>query len=399
MEENNTSSDIHPLIINGHSLTLIGTAHVSKKSAELVEETIINSKPDAVAVELCQGRYDALMSQDRWKNTNIVEVIKSGKGYVLFTQLILGAYQKRVATKLGVKPGAEMLVACEKSKEIGAKLELIDRDVKITLRRAWASLSWWKMMQLFFSGLSGMFEKNAELTELDIEKLKEGDALSGMMKEFAEALPEVKKALIDERDLFMSKKLFDLSQLNTNQSTIAVLGAGHIPGMKKILSDLESGTITIDLEELSSIPAPGIGSKLMGWFLPLSFVGIFIYGFIHGGASDAGYKAVIWFLSIIIGGFVGGILALGHPLSALAGGLSAPFTTLHPFFAAGMFSSMTEAWLRKPLVNDFESFPDDIATLKGWFKNKVAKVFVVFVATNLGVLVGGIIGVWLMVKW
>lgn len=361
---------------------LVGTAHISKSSAELAEETIREVRPEVVAIELCQGRYDSLKDPERWKKTNIISVLREGKAYVLFTQLMLAAFQKKMGDKLQVKPGIEMLRSAEVANEIGAKILLADRDIRTTLKRSWAAIGAWSLTKLFFSSLFASFDSK-EIEEKEIEALKTGDALEALMKEFSDSLPEIQNSLIDERDRFMVSKIRECDA----KSIVAIVGAGHVPGMKRYINE------EINRALLEEIPPPSLMSKILKWGIPALIVGLFVAGFFFSGASASFEMAKAWVIYTGAFAALGAAISLGHPLSILAAFVAAPITTLHPFLAAGWISGLVEAIIRKPTVADFETIAADLTSVRGIWTNRLARVFLIMILTNLTTTIGVIWGV------
>ena len=206
--------EVELIKLGDKSIYLVKTAHISKRSAEVVEEVIRKIKPEAVCVELCENRLEAIKNPDRWRELDIFNVIKEGKAYVLFSQLALSSFQKRLADKYEIAPGEEMRVGIRLAQDVGAKLCVIDRDVKITLKRAWSKASLWIMLKMFFGLIFSMFSRE-EIAEEEIERLKHGDALENALGEFSKSLPQVKEVLIDERDSYMAAKLSQLKEKNS----------------------------------------------------------------------------------------------------------------------------------------------------------------------------------------
>jgi len=241
-----SSKDIHTLELAGKTITLIGTAHVSAESVTLVDRTIRERLPDLVAIELDDRRLEALKDPERWKKTDIYKSIKDGNSYVLLTQLLLQSFQKKISSELGVKPGAEMMAAYSVANSLGLRYLCIDRDIRITLKRAWARASWWSVTKVFFALISSLFDTKSVSAD-EIERLKEKDVLSAALEEFSELLPDVKTSLIDERDSYMAQKLLDASGNNI----LAIVGAGHIPGMLRELHKKNN------IAELEKVPEKG----------------------------------------------------------------------------------------------------------------------------------------------
>ncbi len=371
---------------DGRQFYIVGTAHVSKDSADLVEKTIREQKPDTVALELCDSRYETLSNPELWKQTDIYSVIKSGRAYVLMAQLALSTFQKKLADEFDIRPGEEMHRAMQVSHEMDIHISLVDREVRTTLKRAWAGAGFWTTIKVVFSMFTAMFEKQ-DISKDDIENLKNGDQLAMAIEEFSGSLPGVKTALIDERDQYLAAKIH-ASQGNT---VVAVVGAAHVPGIKQIF-----GT-DIDTVKLDEIPPPKKIFKIIGWGIPLLLLALVVTGFIISGRETSQQMVLVWVLANGISASIGTILALAHPLTIITAFIAAPITSLNPTIAAGWVCGLTEAYLRKPRVVDLEHIADDLTSVRGIWSNRVIKVLLVVVLANLGSSIGTFIGVgWIV---
>lgn len=368
---------VHELYVNCRRFFLVGTAHVSKSSVDLVERVIREQRPTAVAIELCNSRYSAIIDPESWRHADIFNIIKSGKAYVLMAQLALASFQKKLGERLNSKPGDEMRKAIEVTNETGANLVLADRDVKITLKRAWSKASLWAIFKICFSMLASFFS-DEELSEEDIEKLKQTDALENAIAEFSSHLPGVKEALIDERDLYLANKIFNAP----GDKVVAVLGAGHIPGIKKALGS------HIDIEPLEVIPPPRLSFKLFTWSIPTILIGLVAYGFFHAGAQVSAQMVITWCLATGVLAAIGALVALAHPLTIASAFFAAPLTTLHPVIAAGWVCGLVEAVVRKPRVIDLENLADSITSVRKLWSNRVSRILLVVIFANLGASIG-----------
>jgi pheromone shutdown-related protein TraB len=387
MQPNSQDHMIHHLALEDKEVILIGTAHVSKESIELAKSVIENETPDTVCVELCQSRYQAIKRKERWQDTDIVKVIKDKKAFLLLSNLILASFQKRIADKLDVAPGQEMIQAIQSAEQIGAAVCLADRDIRTTLSRTWRKMGLWSKIKMI-SQLALSFGEIEEISPEDIEKLKQQDVLDTILAEVGKSHPEIRNTLIDERDRYLAEKI----RQAPGQKIVAVVGAGHVPGIKK------HWRTPIDLKSLETIPPQQKIWGFLKWFLPLSIVGLLIYGFFTDGVK-AGTGMVIWWVlahGILAG--IGAVIAFGHPLTILSSMLAAPLTALNPMIAAGWVSGLVEAFSRKPKVRDFENLPQDILSIKGFWKNKVTRILLVVVFTNLGSSIGTFVAIPLMVK-
>ncbi len=372
-------------LFNGTKLLLFGTAHVSAKSADDVAMLIETIKPDKIAIELCSQRFETITKPEQWKNTDIFTLIKSGKSSVLLLQLILASYQKRIANKLKIKPGAEMHKAIECASTNNIPLILIDRDIKVTLRRAWSNISFFDILKILFSSIFSS-SKDEDITEEEIEALKNEDELSSALKEFSDKLPKLKKALVDERDVYMSSVLKE----SEGGTILAIVGAGHVPGMTELLKN--SGMHAIDRTGISSIPPQSLFTKFLIYGIPAILIFLTLYVFMvfdyRTGLSMLG----TWAFATGIGAAIGASCAFAHPLSILTAGIVAPLKPIRPGIATGWFSGLVEAWLRKPTVSDFESISEDLSSLKGMWSNRVMRTLLVVVLSNLGGMIGLLVG-------
>jgi len=372
----NNNNLIH-LTFNEKEFVLVGTAHVSKESARLAKAVIEEERPDTVCVELCQSRYQAIRQKDRWQDTDIVRVIREKKSFLLLSNLLLASFQKRIARQFDVKPGEEMITAINTAESIGAQIHLADRDIRTTLSRTWRVMGFWSKIKLLFQLMLSLGELN-EIKEEDIEQMKQQDVLETLLSEVGKSLPELKVILIDERDQYLAEKI----RTAPGNKVVAVVGAGHIPGIQKYWNS------DVDTRALEQLPARGKLIDILKWLIPLVIVGLFIAGFFFGG-KEAGTDMIVWWIlanGILAG--VGAIIALAHPATILSSIIAAPLTSLNPMIAAGWVSGLVEAFSRKPKVKDLESLPDDILSIRGFWRNNVTRILLVVVFTNLGSSLG-----------
>jgi len=383
----NNNEALHRLQADGNETILVGTAHVSRESADLVAEVIKTEKPDTVCLELCESRYQAIRQKERWREMDIIKVIKEKKAFLLLSNLLLASFQKKIANKFGIKPGQEMLDAIETAETVGAEIYLVDRDIRITLTRIWRSMGCWQKFKLLFQLILSTGELD-DISEADIEKMKRQDVLEALLLEVEVSLPVLRKILIDERDQYLAHKI----RTAPGHKKVAVVGAGHVSGIKKYWND------SMDVGLLERLPPKSKAAGFFKWFIPLGIGVLLICGFYIGGFS-AGTEMLKWW--VIVNGLLAGLgaaLALAHPLTILSAVLAAPITSLNPMIAAGWVSGLVEAVSRKPKVKDFESLSEDILSLKGFWRNKVTRVLLVVVFTNIGSSIGTFVAIPLMAK-
>ena len=383
----NNNNLTHRLDFDEREFILVGTAHVSKKSAQLVKTVIEEENPDTVCVELCQSRYQAIQQKDRWQDTDIIKVVKEKKSFLLLSNLLLASFQRRIAKQFGIKPGQEMITAIETAETVGAQIHLADRDIRTTLSRTWRIMGFWGKMKLMFQLILSLGQLD-EIKEEDIEKMKQQDVLETLLAEVGKSLPALKAILIDERDQYLAEKI----RTAPGNKVVAVVGAGHIPGIKK------SWNTDIDTRALEQLPPKGKSIGIIKWLIPAVIIGLFIAGFFYGGAK-AGADMIIWWIlanGLLAG--VGAIIALAHPVTILSSILAAPLTSLNPMIAAGWVAGLVEAFSRKPKVKDLESLPDDILSIRGFWKNNVTRILLVVIFTNLGSSLGTFVAFPVIVK-
>ncbi len=373
------STDVHCVNVAGRELWLVGTAHVSQRSVDLVREVIEREQPDAVCIELDPGRYEALSQEKKFEEQDLREVLQKKQLATLMLNLILASYQRRLGLQLGVTPGSELLEAAKVAEENGIPMVLCDRDVRITLRRAWQSITWWQRMRLLTELVASLFE-NPDVSEDELARIRDQDVVTEVMNELGRIMPDLKRVLIDERDAYLAHEILE----SEGHKIVAVVGAGHIEGMKKRLENQDRA----DMQEITSIPADSKMWRVLGWGIPAVIVGSIVAIALTQGTEAAGENALIWFLANAIPSGIGAIIALGHPVTILAAALAAPFTSLSPLIGAGYVAAFTQLWARPPRVSDFRTVGEDLAIPSRWWKSRLMQVFLVFILTTVGSLIG-----------
>ncbi|MCM3398127.1 TraB/GumN family protein [Oceanobacillus profundus] len=375
-----TEENITRLHINNKEYILIGTAHVSKQSAEQVKEVIEAERPDSVCIELDKQRYQSITEGNKWKDTDIFQVIKDKKATLLLMNLAISSFQKRMAKQFGINPGQEMIQGIESAKETGAELVLADRDIQITFARVWGNIGM-KGKALLLTQVVGSIFSNEKISEEDLEKMKQQDTINAMLQEFTDHFPKLKKPLIDERDQYLSQKIKDAP----GEKVVAVLGAAHVPGITKEIEKEH------DLKKLSERPPKSKTPKIIGWAIPIFVLAVIAYTFFMNPSAGL-QQAISWFLWNGSLSAIGTIVALGHPLAVLTAFIAAPFTSLNPLLAAGWFAGFVQAYIKRPNVADFERLSDDVHSVKGFWNNKVTRILLVVVFANLGSSLGTLLG-------
>jgi len=373
------------------NLRLVGTAHISSTSVALVRQQIEDWGPDLVAVELCESRKASLLDPEALENEDLLKILNDGKSHMILLQSALAAEQRRMGVASGEKPGAELLAAIEAAEEADVPVELVDRDVVITLRRAWSKMGLrekWRVMDAFLWQEDDADEASVE------ELLEDSDMLSNLMEEAREVAPGAGSVLIDERDAFIAGRL---QQIRGKGKVLAVVGAGHLNGIVHQLGEpaMES---TSRLAELNEEPEKPVLPKLLVAAIPILFFSVVGWLAYTGQLSDLRRSAEIWL--VVNAGLtgLGIIIARGHPLSVIVGALASPLTSLNPFVAAGWVAGYTQLKVDAPIGKDAQDFLalDEVSL---FWKNRVGKVLLVTALGNLGSVAGtwiaaaGILGI------
>ena len=375
--------DVHRVRQGDREFILVGTAHVSRESADLVREVVQRERPDHVCVELDEQRYQALVQKKRWDNLDLRQIIRRKQLATLLVNLMLSSFQKRIGDKLGVLPGTELLEATRAAEEAGIPFSLSDRSVRVTMLRAWRLMSLWQRAKMFTALIAGLLG-GADLTEEELRELRKKDVLSEVMEQLASGMPALKRVLIDERDVYLAEKIRSAE----GQRVVAVVGAGHVPGIIRTLDE----QAPVDLEPLDHIPPVSPAWTWVGWSIPAIIVGSLGLIAWSKGADVAGKSLRFWILANGIPSSLGAVLALAHPLTVLAAFVAAPITSLTPVIGAGYVTAFVQAYVRPPRVRDIHEVGEAAGTFVGWWRNRLLRVLLAFIFSTLGSMVGTYVG-------
>ncbi len=377
-----SSPEVHVLTVQDKTIILVGTIHVSRESADLVRAVIEEERPDAVCVELDARRYEALSQQQKWESFDLKEVIRKKQLSTMLANVLLASYQKRLGDQLGVLPGTEMLEAINVAKKHDIPIFLCDRDVRVTMRRAWRSTPFFKKSMLVSSLILSVFDTKP-VSEESLQDLKKQDVLSEMMQELGKEIPTLKTALIDERDHYLAEKTLQAE----GKTIVSVVGAGHVEGIKAILQG-ERG----NLDGLDVIPPVSPVWKWVGWAIPAIIVGsIALIGY-QKGAAAAGDNAVFWIVANGVPSGLGAVLAWAHPFTIVVAVAGAPFTSLTPVIGVGYVTAFVQAYMQPPLVREFQTVAEDVAIPRRWWQSRLLRVFLAFLLPTIGSVIGTWVG-------
>lgn len=389
MSDAPSGSEVHAEVA-GIPVELLGTAHVSRASAEEVRSRIESGAYRAVAIELDGTRHAALVDPDRMLKTDLFTVLRRRQAGAMAANLALGAFQQRLADQYGIEPGQEMREAIAATEAAGLPLMLIDRDIGVTLRRVYRNVPWWRRLELMV-GLGASVLSREEIPEEEIERLKEGDVLEATFSEFAERSERLYEPLIAERDRFMAVRLWQEAEAieadADSRPILAVVGAGHLAGIRTTLDAGPPEDPDATIETLSTVPPPSPVARALPWVLVALIVGGFVAGFVRD--AELGRQLLgDWFWINGIASAIGATAALAHPLTIVGTALAAPLTSLNPTIGAGFVAAALELWLRKPSVGDFATLRTDATKLGGWYRNRVARTLLVFLGATFGSAIG-----------
>ncbi len=377
--------------IDNKTIILVGTAHVSAVSMEEVRMNIESENPEHVCIELDEGRLRNIEEEKKWSGTDVKNVIRRGQGFMMIASLALTSFQRRLGADMGIQPGAEMKAAIDTCKKIGIPFTCADRSVQVTLSRAWRASGFFAKLKLISALFSFIFS-NEKASSEEIENMKNTDVMQGMMSELADYLPSVKTVLIDERDHYLTAKILTAP----GKKTLAVVGAAHVPGIIDTMVKISKSELTTDTSRSETIPPKKLIGKVIPWIIPAIIVTLFIVGVSLSGIQKILEMSMIWILANGILASLGALIALAHPLTILVSFIAAPLTSLNPTIGVGMVSGLLEYLFRSPRVMDMENLNTDIVTRRGWYRNRITRVLLVFLLSSIGSSVGTFIAIpWL----
>ncbi|MBZ0200264.1 MAG: TraB/GumN family protein [Ignavibacteriaceae bacterium] len=382
-------TDVNFINLDEREIIIIGTAHISRQSADTVREVIENEKPDTVCIELDAQRYKALSEKKRWESLDLKNLIKEKQLSTLIVNILLSSYQKKLGEKLGVMPGTELLEAANTAKENNIPISLCDREIRITLRRAWNSMSFWQKIKLMGGGFAGIFEKQ-ELTEEKLQEIRQKDVVSELMAELGKSMPVLKRVLLDERDTYLAQKIYK----SEGKKIVAVVGAGHVNGIIEAINEKRN----INLASIEIVPPSSPWVKIIGWGIPVIIVAsILLIGY-YKGLGAASDNSLYWFLANGIPSAIGAMIAFAHPITIIAVFFAAPFTSLTPVIGAGYVAAFIQAYYRPPVVKEIQNVADDVNKPVMWWKNKLLRVIFVFILSSLGSVLGTYLGAYKIIS-
>ncbi len=401
LSQEKKTPELREVTVQGKRIVLLGTAHVSQESVEDVRHVASTHSIDAVAVELDVARYNKFINKDTsFEQLDIFTVIKQKKAMMLLSSLVLSAFQRRLGDMLKVTPGSEMLAAVEESKRLAIPCELIDRAADITLKRAWVCSSFWGKQKILASLVTMVFSRE-KISEEQLDELKTMSLQGGVMEELAKFLPNLKAVLVDERDEYLAMKLMQ----SKSSHILAVLGAAHVPGVLKQLERLHETAQTKEdadsaekqaefhkrLQALEHVPQKKF--HIAKYIVPAVVISLIIWGFYKGGTSRGTQNIIEWYLINGSLSLLGAIIAWAHPLTMALAFLSAPLTSINPLIGVGFVTGLSEAFFRKPRVEDISNLQTMKLNFKSFYKNRVTRTLLVFFLTTLGSAAGTFIGI------
>ncbi len=370
-------------VVVNDNIILVGTAHISEDSVKEVREVIKEYSPDIVAVELCKRRYDSITKKDSWEDKPVTTLLKGNNAYFMLAQTFLSSIQRKLGKEYGVEPGSEMIEALKEAEKNKLEVALVDRDISVTLKRAWKKMGIREKFRLvweFLKAIVGYDEE--ELEELDLKEIMDQDVISQMMEEFGKIAPSVTNVLIHERDEYIARKILNESKKGR---VVAVVGAGHLKGIQKHLNNPRKD---LDLKELEFVPKKKFSIlKIVGYAIPVIFAALLIYIVLTGGLEKGLFALGMWFLVNGTLSMIGTIIARAHPLTWVTAFVAAPLTSLNPAIAAGWVAGWVEAKLRMPKIKDFKEL-GKIESLSEFWKNRVVRLLLVVSLANVGSMIG-----------
>ena len=378
------------IVLDSREILLLGTAHVSAESLGEVKASIAEEAPDHVCVEIDDGRLKNLEQERKWSGTDLKNVLRKGQGFMMMANLALSSFQRRMGEDTGVQPGEEMLAAVQGAREAGIPFTSADRPIQVTLSRAWRLSGLWAKLKLL-SSLIASVVTNETATAEEIEGLKDADAMAAMMNEMADYLPSVKGVLIDERDFYLASNIYRAP----GKKVLAVVGAAHAPGIIALMRQMETEELDSEIRDIDTVPPRHWFGKALPWIIPAIILGLFVTGVVRSGLDKGLEMSLVWILANGVLAALGALLALAHPLTILISFVGAPITSLNPTIGVGMVAGLLEYQFRTPRVGDMENLNTDILSFRGWYRNRVTRILLVFFLSS----VGSSVGTFLALPW
>lgn len=371
------------IFLNGREIILVGTAHISLASAELAKKTIETEKPDCVGIELDEQRFHQLQQQTKWQQTNVGQIVKEGKTNLLLLNIFLSNLQRKLGESVSVKPGYEMMVAAQTAAAQHLPIALLDRNIDITMKRAFSLTPLKEKLKIIFYLIGGTFSGDQEkLTPEKIEELKQTDMVTALIQELGKKAPVIKKVLVDERDLFIASQILQ----NPAKKMVCILGAGHLQGIQQLLQSQQS----IDTKPLLQLPPKGWIAKAAIWIVPILFSIVMLWAFWSKGVDTVLHFAIYWILITGTASAIGAAIAKAHPVSIITAFAISPLSTIHPLLASGWVAAAMETKYKHPQVQDFEKL-NRLNSYSDYEKNRVTHILMVAAYTNLGSTIGVVI--------
>lgn len=375
---------IRQIKIGDCEVTILGTAHVSESSVNEVRRLSEELKPDTVCIELCETRMKSMKDPDVWKKQDIFKVFKERRMYLLLSSLILSSFQKKLGQGK-IKPGDEMRAAMEEGEKLGAKVVPIDREVQTTLKRSWGNVGLFSKIYLSSALLTSLVVKE-DVDQQKIEEMKTDDALKDIFSQLPSRFDEVKKVIIDERDIYLAENI--RRNAKGSKRLLAVVGAGHLNGIMQYIEKEN------DIEPLDRLPVQTLYQRYNWVLIPLAILGLGIFTYLRSGA-DAGKDLILsWIIVKSSLAALGALIALAHPVSILLAAVTAPIGNFNPIIKPGWLAALSDSWFRKPLVEDFERISEDSEHFTGYWKNRVIRIFLVLLLPQVGSTIGTYVVTW-----
>lgn len=371
-----------PVVDVDENLRIVGTAHISSASADLVRQEIAEWKPDLVAVELCESRLKALRNPEAFDNEVLSKVLKEGKTQLVLFQSLLATEQRRLGIEEGEKPGTDLLAAIEAAEEAGIEFELVDRDIQTTMRRAWRRMGFREKFRVI-NGLllDGDQNDDEEIPSVD-ELLQNKDLITELLNELKEVAPGAGEVLIDERDEYLAGSIDRLRDRNPGGRILVVIGAGHLDAVAEILAGPALKNED-RLAELTEEPQPKKFWTVVKYGFPAAIILLFGYLLMQGNYEQLKEVALTWLALNASLAALGALLARGHPFAILTAAVASPITSLNPTLAAGWFAGYVQMKVAKPTTKDLQDFLK-LDKFSLFWSNRVGRVLLVTALANLG---------------
>ncbi len=217
----------------GAELHVLRTAHAGLDRG-LVRDTVLELKPEAVLLELCEGRLLTLLAELHGAGER-----KRGPGRLAGGVLSLA--ERLVSRVVGSELGDDMLGAIEAAQELGAELVPVDMDVDGILHRIRVKAPLTERLKFQVVTLLDALRsvlRPSKTQRLLSDSVADERTVREMIEWMRRRFPNVTQVLIDERNRVIAENTIEYLHRSDVDRAVLVIGAAHY-GVLDLLREAE----------------------------------------------------------------------------------------------------------------------------------------------------------------